>query len=508
LKAIYLILFLTYTGMLFSQTTKKPVVKKPVSSLVLVDTSKNSLEKFLEEFVKDEDLKNASFSFLAKDTKTGTIIAEYNPDMSLTPASTMKVVTTAAAMEILGGGFKFKTTLQYSGYIDTSCVLHGDIYIKGGGDPTLGSRFFKDHYYEPDFLGVWANEIRNAGIDSIAGRIIGDADLLGQDPTPTTWIYGDLGNYYGAPPNGLTIFDNTCYFEFQSGSNNGDSTNIICVEPTIPGMEIENTVKSATSLDDNSVIIGPPYRFNRYIRGTIPKNQDSYEVRGSIPDPALQTAFELQMALHNLGIAVNEGITTTRELRLNERYCDAARKELYIQYSPSTSSIIYFINMNSVNLFAEHLCIQIGLTKYGSASTASGCAAIAEFWRKRGIDTDGLYQFDGSGLSRHNAISARHLTDIMAYMSRSKNASGFENTLPVAGKSGTLSNVGKKTILAGNLKAKSGTMQRVKSYSGYVKTKSGKKLAFAMIINNFNCPVKTMVNKFEKLMIAMASFNE
>ena len=164
--------------------------------------------------------------------------------------------------------------------------------------------------------------------------------------------------------------------------------------------------------------------------------------------------------------------------------------------------------MNSVNLFAEHLCIQIGLTKYGSATTSSGCSAIAEFWKKRGIDTDGLYQYDGSGLSRHNAISARHLTDIMIYMSKSKNATGFENTLPVAGKSGTLSNVGKKTILAGNLKAKSGTMQRVKSYSGFVKTKSGKKLAFAMIINNFNCPIKTMVSKFEKLMIAMASLEE
>ncbi len=491
---------------------KKPVVKKPVTKPVakpaVVDTVKNSLEKFLDEFVKDDDLKNASFSFLAKDTKTGKVIAEYNPDMSLVPASTMKVVTTAAAMEILGGGFKFKTILQYSGYIDTSCVLHGDIYIKGSGDPTLGSRFFKEHYYEPDFLNAWAMAIRNFGIDSITGRIIGDADLLGPDPTPTTWIYGDLGNYYGAPPNGLTIFDNTCYFEFASGSSNGDSTSIVCIEPQIPGMEIVNNVKSATSLDDNSIIIGPPFRFNRYIRGTIPKNQTAFEVRGSIPDPALQSAFELQMACHNIGIAVNEGITTTRDMRLENKYCDVGRQELYVQYSPSTSSIIYFVNMNSVNLFAEHLCIQIGLSKYGSASTSSGCSAIAEFWKKRGIDTDGLYQFDGSGLSRHNAISARHLTDIMYYMSRSKNATGFENTLPVAGKSGTLSNVGKKTIIAGNVRAKSGTMQRVKSYSGYVKTKSGKKLAFTMIVNNFNCPVKTMVSKFEKLMIAMASFNE
>lgn len=472
------------------------------------DTAKNSLEKAIEVFLKDPDLKNASFGFLAKDVKSGTIIAEYNPDMSLTPASTMKVVTTAAALEILGAGYKFKTVLQYSGYIDTSCVLHGDIYIQGGGDPALGSRFFNEHYYSPNFLDEWALAVRNAGIDSVDGRIIGDADIYGPDPTPTTWIYGDLGNYYGAPPNGLTIFDNNCYLEFESGANNGDSTNLICVEPFMPGFELENMVTSSNSSDDNSIIVGPPFSNHRFIRGTIPRNRESFEIRGSIPDPALQAAFELQMSMQNRGIGTSQGFTTTRDLRLKHRLCDMARNDFYTQYSPGTGSIVYWVNMNSVNLFAEHLCIQIGLVKYGSASTASGCAAITEHWKRRGIDTEGLYMFDGCGLSRHDAISARHLTDIMVYMSRSKNATTFENTLPVAGKSGTLSNVGKKTIIAGNLRAKSGTMQRVKSYSGYVKTKSGRKLAFAMIVNNFNCSTKAIVTKLEKLMVAMGNFNE
>lgn len=472
------------------------------------DTAKNSLEKAVELFMKDPEMKNASFSFLAKDIKTGTVIAEYNPDMSLTPASTMKVVTTAAALEILGSGYKFKTLLQYSGYIDTSCVLHGDIYIKGGGDPALGSRFFDEHYYTPNFLDEWALAVRNAGIDSIDGRIIGDADIYGPDPTPTTWIYGDLGNYYGAPPSGLTIFDNNCYLEFQSGPNNGDSTHLICMDPVIPDFELDNKVTSANTTEDNTMIIGPPFRNSRFIRGTIPKNKESFEIRGSIPDPPRQAAFELQMALQNRSIYVTQGHTTTRDLKLDSRLCDVQRTDFYTQYSPGAGSIVYWINMNSVNLFAEHMCIHIGLVKYGSASTASGCGAITEHWKKRGIDTDGLYMFDGCGLSRHNAISARHLTDIMVYMSKSKNAITFENTLPVAGKSGTLSNVGKKTVVAGNLRAKSGTMQRVKSYSGYVKTRSGKKLAFAMIVNNFNCSTKSVVSKLEKLMVAMGNFNE
>ncbi|HYG51682.1 MAG TPA: D-alanyl-D-alanine carboxypeptidase/D-alanyl-D-alanine-endopeptidase [Flavobacteriales bacterium] len=506
---VILALFIPFMGLPQKKPVKPVKPVKPATTKPAEDTAKNSLEKFIDVFVDDPDLKNASFTFMAKDVKTSAVIAEYNPDMSLMPASTMKVVTTAAAMEILGGGYKFKTVLQYSGYIDTSCVLHGDLYIKGGGDPTLGSRFFKDHYYDPDFLNNWAMMVRLAGIDSITGRVIGDDDIYGADPTPTTWVYGDLGSYYGAPPNGLTIFDNCVYYEFESGPNSGDSTTITCIEPYVPGLEVINTVKSAAVSDDNSFFIGPPYRFNRYVKGTIPRNQKAYdEVRGSIPDPALQAAFEFQMALHNMDIAVNGGYTTTRKLRLEKRYEKVERTDFYTQYSPSTSSIIYWINMNSVNLFAEHLCIQIGLSKYGGASTQTGCSAITEFWKKRGIDTEGLYMFDGCGLSRHNAISAHHLTDIMVYMAKSKNAAGFENTLPVAGKTGTLSNIGKKTIIAGNVHAKSGTMQRVKSYSGYVKTKSGRKLAFTMIVNNFNCPVKKMVDKFEKLMIAMASFSE
>jgi D-alanyl-D-alanine carboxypeptidase/D-alanyl-D-alanine-endopeptidase (penicillin-binding protein 4) len=505
MKFAQFLLYTCLTNYCLAQTVKKTPASNPTANTT--DTL-NNIEKAIIAFNKDPELKNASFSFLVKDSKSNTVIAAYNPDMSLVPASTMKVVTTAAAFEILGAGHKFKTILQYSGYIDTSCVLHGDIYIKGGGDPALGSRFFKEHYYEPDFLTEWAYAIRNAGIDSIAGNIIGDADIFGHDPTPTTWIYGDLGNYYGAPPNGLTIFDNTCYLEFKSGAKSGDSTYIVCMQPEVPDMELINTVKSANTTEDNSLIIGPPYRGQRYIKGTIPKNKDEFEVRGSIPDPANQAAFELQMALHSIGIGVSGAYTTTRKLALENKLCDAQRSDLHTQYSPSVGSIIWFVNMNSVNLFAEHLCIAIGQTKYGSPSTTSGCAAITEFWKKKGLDVNGLYMNDGSGLSRHNAISARHLTDIMVYMSKSKNATAFESTLPTAGKSGTLSYVGKKTIIAGNLKAKSGTMQRVKSYSGYVKSKSGKKLAFAMIINNYNCSVKDMVEKFEKLMIAMANYNE
>lgn len=497
---LFLILIQANYALTQTKTTKPVVVKKPVA-----DTGMNNVEFAIDVFSKDPDLKHASISFFVKNTKTGEEIAAFNPDMSLVPASTMKVVTTAAAMEILGGGYKYKTHIQYNGYIDTSCVLHGDIIIKGAGDPTLGSRFFSEYYYTNNFLNEWAKAIRNFGIDSIDGRIVGDASIYGDDPTPQTWIYGDLGNYYGAPPNGLTIFDNTCYLEFKSG-NSGDSAALVCTDPMIPGMEFDNYVKGANSTEDNSYILGPPFQFNRIITGTIPKNRAEFEVKGSIPDPAMQAAFELQMSLHNIGIGVNGGYTTYRNLKNANGICDMPRKDIFIQESPSVSSIIYFVNMNSVNLFAEHLCIQIGHVKYSSGRSESGAAAITDHWKKRGIDTEGLYMYDGCGLSRHNAISARHLTDIMVYMSKSRNASAWESTLPVAGKSGTMANYGKGTSIAGNVRAKTGTMSRVKSLSGYVKTKSGEKLAFTIIANNYKCSYKEITRKFEKVLLAMVNY--
>jgi D-alanyl-D-alanine carboxypeptidase/D-alanyl-D-alanine-endopeptidase (penicillin-binding protein 4) len=477
-------------------------VKLPVPAVV-EDTLTN-VEKAVIEFMKDPELRNAALSFYAVDLTTKKEVVNYNGWMSIVPASCMKLITTATALEILGSGYRFKTTLQYTGYIDDNCVLHGDLIIKGGGDPTLGSKFFTDG--DPsEFLQKWAHAVQSAGIDSIAGNIIADAEIYGWEMVPSTWAWGDLGNGYGAAPCGLSIYDNTCVLEFKTGSQAGDSAHIMCMHPYVPDLEFINEVESGNSPDDNSYIFGAPYAYDRHIKGTLPKGKESFEVKGTIPDPSYLCAFELMYALRQWNIGIGGTATTVRMQKLQQVYKEQKRTDIHDHFSPSVGSIVNITNMYSVNLFAEHLMNQIGLLKYGNATVGSGTAATVEFWGKR-IDAKGMYVTDGSGLSRFDAVSAKHLADIVTYMSKSKNASVFEKSLPVAAKSGTLSNFCKGTRAAGNVWAKSGTMTRVKAYSGFAKAKNGNKLAFGVIINNFNCSTKSVEKKLEKLMVALVDY--
>ncbi len=512
---VIIILFLIPTG-LFAQTktgTKTSTTKTTTSSVKTTATTKttastttdtlNSLEKAIKNFYSDASLKNASISFNVVNTADNSVIASYNPNQSLVPASTMKLVTTATALEVLGGGYTFSTTIQYSGTIDSNCVLHGDVFVKGGGDPALGSKYFTDHY--EGFLDKWALELRNAGIDSVTGRVIADAEIFSWDMVPSTWSWGDIGNHYGAGPSGLTIYDNVCVLHFQSGATAGDSTYISCVNPYVPGLEFYNEVESSNGSGDDAYIFGAPYETDRYVKGKIPKGKDDFEVKGTIPDPAYLTAFEFYTSLYKWGVSCGGGVTTVRDLKLDNKYREEIRTDVYSTTSPSVSSIVYWVNLISMNLFAEHLINTIGLKKYGTGSVDAGTSSTTEYWKKKGVDMTGFYMNDGCGLSRFNAISAKHFTDILYKM---KSNSTFEKSLPVAGKSGTLSHLCKGTTAQGNVKAKSGTMTRVKSYAGYATSKSDKKLAFSIIVNNHNCTTRELEKKLEKIMVALADYNE
>lgn len=459
----------------------------------------------IKQMIADEELENASISFYALDLDSNKIVSGIASRKSLVPASTMKLVTTATALEMMGSGKRFTTLIKYSGEIDTNCVLNGDIYIVGGGDPCLGSPRYSKHY--GNFMNKWATEILNLGIDSINGRVIADATIFNEQMIPATWIWGDLGNYYGAGPCGLSIYENMCRLTLQSGRK-GDSTVITCINPYVPNLAFDNYVKSMVTKKDESYIFGAPYQEDRIIKGGIPTNKDEFEVRGSIPDPAFLTAFELDMELRSIGVKLAETATTVRKMKASGTYQKNKRKVITTTRSPRLSSIIDATNMYSINLYAEHLMNQIGVFRYKSGDTGSGTYATQEFWKKKELDVNGFYVNDGSGLSRFNAVNARQLVGILKHMYESKNYKVFLNSLPVAGKSGTLRNVGKGTAASGRVKAKSGYMTRVRSYAGYVKTKNKRNIAFALIVNNYNCTPYQMKKKMEKIMVKLAEISD
>ncbi|MBN2663892.1 MAG: D-alanyl-D-alanine carboxypeptidase/D-alanyl-D-alanine-endopeptidase [Bacteroidales bacterium] len=462
----------------------------------------------LKRLQDDPDLAYGSIGFYAIDVNTGEVIAELNPDLGLKSASTMKVITSAAALEVLSPTYKFETQLQYDGYIDTATnTLHGNIYIKGGADPTLGSKYFTSTKYK-QFLKEWVYVIKSYGIDTINGRIIADATIYTWDITPPTWSWEDMSNYFGAGACGLTIYDDLYTLYFNTSSTIGGKTYITKVEPEIPGMTIDNTVTAANTTSDNSYIYGAPYTFHRYIRGELPLARTDFKVKGAMPDPALFAAMELHNTLVSEGIPVSDTPSTIRILD-DDKFNTSNRQKIFSTFSPALSDIIYQLNMHSINLFAEHLLIHVGLTRTGVNDTKSASDAMESFWASKGMDIRGMSINDGSGLSYYNSVSAKQLVFVLNYMFNTSNYyQTFYNSLPVSGVSGTLKSVCVNTVAYSKIHAKSGSIRKVRCYAGYTTSNSGREIAFAMMLNNFTCSDYNSKNKLEKLMIALVSLNE
>lgn len=464
-----------------------------------------AIQTAIDAFSSDNYMRNAAVSVLIKDLNTKEVLGEYNPNMSLCPASTMKIATTGASIGTFGTQKRFHTELQYDGFIDSTGVLWGNVYIKGNGDPSLGSKWFGE--FNADFLDQWVKALKDSGVKEVKGAIIGDASYFGDNPTPTNWVWGDMGNYYGAPANGLTIYDNLCELHFGSGENAGDSTYIHCTTPYVPEMRIINYVTAYNGTKDNAYIYGVPNDPIRIAEGNIPKDEEDFIVKASIPEPALVAANDLRQHLIENGIYVVGMATTHRRLFIDFFPLMNERKTIHTLYGARVITLSQMINRHSVNLFAEHLFRQMGKYKYGSASNYNSSVAVTNYWKSKGMNTTGMYVDDGSGLSRANAVSAYHLCKMLEIISGSNYTDSFNSTLSVAGKSGTLYSIGRGSNASGNLMGKSGTMNRIKSYTGYVTSKSGRKLVFAIISNNHNCTSYQVMKLMEKVMVAAANYS-
>lgn len=493
------------------QTAFVPVILLSLQSLVYgqipMPGMQNSVEVAFQSLMRDPDLKNASVGLYAINMNDSTVVAKYNENLSIVPASVQKLVTTSTALHVFGAGFRFRTYLEHDGYVDRDGTLHGNLFVRGGGDPTLGSRFFNTPDHQDDFLHRWVDVIQAYGIKKITGGVIGDATIYSAAMVPSTWIWGDMGNHFGAGPSGLTVYDNTCHLEFSSGPA-GDTAMLVCVNPEIPEMEVYDRVMSSSMFRDDASVFGAPYEGKRVVSGFIPQNQKSFDVRSSIPDPAYLVAHQLSVTLQSKGISTGRLPTTVRRIQRAGKFSflTAERACFDTIYSPPLADIIALTNQASVNLFAEHLINHIGVRVNHYGDAVSGASAITYFWNSKGLNTGGFNIFDGSGLSRFNTVTALQIASIVQFMMKGPYAKVFEHSLAVGGESGTMASIGKGTVAHGRVKAKSGTLTRVKCYAGIVNTISGKKIAFAFLSNNFNCSTFDMKSKLEKLMIALAKY--
>ncbi len=475
------------------------------SQILVAQEEITSLQKALQRFFSFSGLEHAAISFEVVDLSTGESLASHQPKMALPTASIMKLFSTAGAFELIDPYYIPKTRVYFNGEIDSLGVLNGDIWVRGGGDPSLGSRYFEKHGEQRNFLNTWVTKVLDFGIKKVNGSVIVDASEFGYEGVPEGWSWGDMGNYYGTGPSGMVFMDNTTFFDFSTSKKVGDSTWLNCMRPHVEGLNFRNEIKSASVRGDNSYIFGAPFSMERFGKGSLPLNKNSFEVKASIPDPEWLLAQEFQMELAQF-IPFENAPRGVRNFSAEEREkIDYSKmKECFSWDGKMLQTIAYWTNQKSVNLFAEQLVCLTSYKKHNNGSISEGINVMNNFWRP--IVGNGFVMADGSGLARKNAASANHFVKMLAYMEKSKHWEDFKQTLPIAGKSGTLSTVCRGQFADGKIFAKSGTMARIKSYTGYVESNSGKRLAFALIVNNHTCTNFQLVKEMEKLFNEMARY--
>ena len=468
-------------------------------SISVFGFAQTGIETELQKILNQQEYKNASVGIQFIDIESGLSVYEYNPNKLMIPASTLKIITSAAALEMLGPDYRFKTQIGYIGELRENNELNGDLVIIGGGDPTLGSMYFNKSETSNNFINFWVQKIKAAGIRKISGNIILDASIYDSEKVPSTWIWGDIGNYYGAGANAFTCYDDLFRITFNSPQDAGELTSIISTYPTIEGIEISNEVVSSDINSDKAYVFGSPFDKKRIIRGTIPKGRNAFTIKAAVHQPEEILAYEL---ITNLA---KEGIFISGDIKFQKT--DKSKfQTVFIQESPTLTEIIRVLNYESVNLFAEHLVMQIANEKTGIGSREKGIELITEFYKTKEILKVDFFMEDGSGLSHFNAISPDQITSILIFMAqKSENKEAFINSLPNAG-SGTLSGFSTELFPGNTLFAKSGSITRVRCYAGYLKTRSGKDIAFSIMINHFSGSSSKLVKEIENLLFILKIF--
>ena len=403
---------------------------------------------------EEYSLEHASVSIYAVQMDTGKILVDQNSDLSLNPASCMKIVTTAAALHLLGAQNRFETHLEYDGVIDNEKTLHGNLYIRGGGDPCLGSNRISSSLSWEKQIEAWTKAVLKLGIRKIEGKVIGDATKWEKALAVPSWSWEDLGNYYGAGACALSFHENYYSLYFKPGKELGESARILRTDPLIPTLTFQNEVKTGPKgSGDCACIYGSEFSPLQYVRGTIPSGVSEFPIKGAIPDPAVFCGDLLDKALQEKGIAIG-GLNAAEKNK---------RVVFHTTSSPTIGEIVYWTNQKSINLYAEHLLKKIGEVVNNEGSTQSGVKVITAFWKTQNIDLGGFHMEDGSGLSRKNLITAKQLVSILLNMKKSDLFPVFFQSLP------------QKTEA---IRAKDGYMSQVRCYAGY----SGN-IAFAILVN-------------------------
>lgn len=450
----------------------------------------------INRILASNELKHSNITITVKDIDGDTIDASVNPYTMAIPASSLKVITTLSAVDIMGTDYRYETTITYNGIIQSDGTLKGDIHIIGSGDPTLGSAKFANNLALEDLLTEITHVIKQAGITCIDGKIISDESIYNSFPIAPTWQWNDLGNYYASGAWGINVNENKYTIYFSDRGSVGRRPTLKSHYPVIQNIQFSNEVAvDSAHTGDQAYIFGGPYDYTKRIVGTIPAGDGTFSIKGSIPEPPKFLAYKVVETLKKQGIQTTgyDVIFTPSKAILNKTVIGKF-------VSPTITEIAQRANLESNNLYCESLLKTMGYKVRNSGSGQLGISAIRRLLNKMKVSHTCLVMHDGSGLSARNNVCSYMMADFLReYVVKH----GFDQTaslLPIGGRTGTVRGLFKTSGAAGKVWVKSGSMTSVQSYTGIVKTKSGSEKTFSLIVNGFNVKGSTIRAKLEKVM--------
>ncbi|GAA4515917.1 D-alanyl-D-alanine carboxypeptidase/D-alanyl-D-alanine endopeptidase [Sphingobacterium thermophilum] len=450
---------------------------------IQAQTTKQKLEQNFAAFSKSPSLANGIASLHVINSETGETVFEKNASIGLPTASTLKVITSITALDILGKDFTYKTTLSYAGEIDSLGILHGDIIIHGEGDPTLGSHRYESTK-EDVILNKWKKAILDAGIKYVEGRIIADDRLYQGMDMPGGWIWTDMGNYYGAGISSLNWRENQTGVNFSVTALNQPAP-IANFTSDISYLKVINHVTTGRKgSGDNVYAYSAPYSEKIVIKGTYGLDlKKTIEI--SIPDAAYDLAYNLNKVLLQDSIIVAQGITTGQRLFEEGLSVPTKTKTINVHTSPALHEIVYWFNQRSINLYGEALLKSIAYITGGKTSTYDGAQYVKKYWEQRlKLSPSELDIIDGSGLSPQNNVTTRAMNQIMQYALKRPWFPEFQKSLPTYN----------------DMTMKSGTIGGTLGYTGYHTAKDGKKYTFSLLVYNYYRSAADMRRKMFELL--------
>lgn len=446
------------------------------------------LRSELESILRSTGNSRGQWAVLAVSMDRHDTLLALNPDQLMVPASNMKLLSTAAALHFLGPDFRYRTYLLADGP-RAGGVLEGDLLLYGTGDPSLSERFFPT---EAAALDTLASRVEALGIREIQGDLVVDGSFFRGPDLHPEWDPEDLNDAFAAPISAVSLAENLVTVRVEAGNWVGAQPSIHTM-PEASGVPLENIARTVSGGSRSRIwLFRETPQDPIGIEGEIPLGGADVWRRLPVPDPLRFTGVQLKRSLEARGVRIGGSVVTIRDpatSRLSQPWAPTEAEGvpwpriLATQDSPPLLDLLRVINKESNNFLAEVVAKTVGRVVLGDGSFAGGGRAIEKFLLEEvGVPREEFRVRDGSGLSAENQASASVFVETLEYMASSPFWEEFLNTLPEAGVRRELGRM-YRSPAARNLRAKTGTMDRVSALSGLVRTRSGERILFSILSN-------------------------